>query len=96
MNNYNIYLEIRNPKKQAMDTKLEAMACYLMNQRPKSKGTDHGAPPGRQSEARVRVLMRHGATVEQCSGHNGWRLGHQHVCSEHDGGRAAEVRMRRH
>ena len=33
MNNYNIHLEIRNPKKQAIDTKLEAMACYLMNQR---------------------------------------------------------------
>ena len=48
MNSYNIYLEIRNPKKQAMDMKLEAMACYLTNQRLKSKGTDHGAPPGRQ------------------------------------------------
>ena len=31
MNNYNIHLEIQNPKKQAIDTKLEAMACYLMN-----------------------------------------------------------------
>ena len=39
---------MRNPKKQAMDTKLEAMACYVMNRRSKSKGTDHGAPPGRQ------------------------------------------------
>ena len=33
MNNFNIYLEIRNPKKQAVDTKLEAMACYLTNRR---------------------------------------------------------------
>jgi len=29
MNNYNIHLEIRDHKKQALDTKFEAMACYL-------------------------------------------------------------------
>ena len=31
-----------------MDMKLEAMACYLTNQRPKSRGTDHEAPLGQQ------------------------------------------------
>ena len=44
MNNFNIHLEIRNPKKQAIDMKLEAMACYPMNrrteeQRNESRGT---------------------------------------------------------
>ena len=47
---------MQNPKKQVVDMKLKAMACYLMklevmacyltNQRSKSKGMDHGAPPG--------------------------------------------------
>ena len=37
MNNDNIHLEIRNPKKQAVDTKLESRACYLTKQRTKEK-----------------------------------------------------------
>ena len=49
MNNYNIHLEIRNPKKQAIDTKLEAMACYLTNrQTEEHRNGNTRAPPGRQ------------------------------------------------
>ena len=64
MNNFNIHLEIRNPKKQAMDTKLEALACYLMNQRMKSRGTDHGAPLGRQ-----RLGLGFGEAMRRWMGH---------------------------
>ena len=48
MNNFKIHLEIRNPKKQALDTKLETRACYLTNQRTEEQGTDHEGPPGWQ------------------------------------------------
>ena len=60
MNNYNIYLEIQNPKKQALDMKLESRACYLTNRRTEEQGTNNREPPG---SPRVRVQ----ATVEQCS-----------------------------
>ena len=40
MNNFNIHLEIRNPKKQAIDMKLEAMAYYLTNQRIDDQTTE--------------------------------------------------------
>ena len=46
MNNFNIHLEIRNPEKQAIGTKLEVRACYLTNRRTKEQGTNNGEPPG--------------------------------------------------
>ena len=42
MNNLNIHLKIRNPKKQAIDVKLESRACYLMNRRIDEKRNESG------------------------------------------------------
>ena len=87
MNNFNIHLEIRNPKKQAIDTKLEARACYLMNrcteeQRNESRGTTGNrlglgfrrrnvALDGTRSPARSNVARAHG--VEDDYGRGSWR-----------------------
>ena len=46
MNNYNIHLEIQNPKKQAIGTKLEAMACYLMNRRTEEQRNESWGTTG--------------------------------------------------
>ena len=54
MNNNNIYLEIRNPKKQAIDMKLEAMTCYLMNQRTEEQRNGSQGTTG-LTMVRVRV-----------------------------------------
>ena len=55
---------MQNPKKQAIDTKLKAMACYLTNQRRTSKGEDHGAPP---ESAIGRLGFGCDAVAKQCN-----------------------------
>ena len=68
MNNFNIHVEIRNPKKQALDTKLETRASYLTNWRIEEQGTDHGEPPGRQLGLGLALRGECGTVGE------GWRL----------------------
>ena len=59
MNNYNIHLEIRNPKKQAIDAKLEAMACYLMNLRTKEQRNESQGTTGNRLGLGFGEAMRH-------------------------------------
>jgi len=57
MNKYNIHLEIQNPKKQAIDTKLEAMACYLTNLDDPAMNQQRNGSWGTAGSAMARVRV---------------------------------------
>ena len=69
MNNFNILLKIRNPKKQALGTKLETMACYLTNRRIDEKRNESRNHWIGNLTSRVRVAaMRRGSAAEKMQG----------------------------
>ena len=102
MNNYNIHLEIRNPKKPAIDTKFEAMACYLTNRQIDDQTAEERiAGNHRVGNWMSRVRVRSSAAAELCSGEAvvgvaraqqgaRWRW----CCSKGDAGGGARARAR--